>query len=64
VGVARPLLQAVLDGGDEAVDAWLARFREELLAAQFLTGSATIADLGRAPVVISGSTGHWLASLS
>jgi isopentenyl-diphosphate delta-isomerase len=64
VGVARPLLQAVLDGGDEAVDAWLARFREELLATQFLTGSATIADLAAAPVVLSGSTGQWLASLS
>ncbi len=64
VGVARPLLQAVLDGGDEAVDDWLARFREELLAAQFLTGSATIADLARARVVISGATGHWLQSLA
>ena len=64
VGIARPLLQAVLDGGDEAVDAWLARFREELLATQFLTGSATIADLARARVVISGATGHWLQSLA
>ncbi|MDO8484141.1 MAG: type 2 isopentenyl-diphosphate Delta-isomerase [Candidatus Limnocylindrales bacterium] len=63
VGVARPLLQAVLDGGDEAVDRWLARFREELLATQFLTGSATIADLARAEVVISGATGHWLRPL-
>ena len=63
VGVARPLLQAVLDGGDEAVDGWIARFREELLATQFLTGSATIADLARARVVISGETGHWLRSL-
>lgn len=63
VGVARPLLQAVLDGGDEAVDGWLARFREELLATQFLTGSPTIGDLARAEVVISGETGHWLGSL-
>ncbi len=60
VGVARPLLQAVLDGGDEAVDAWLSRFREELLAAQFLSASATIADLARAHVVISGPTARWL----
>jgi isopentenyl-diphosphate delta-isomerase len=63
VGVARPLLQAVLDGGDEAVDDWVARFREELLATQFLTGSATIADLTVARVVISGQTRHWLGSL-
>jgi isopentenyl-diphosphate delta-isomerase len=60
VGVARPLLQAVLDGGDEAVDGWLARFREALLATMFLTGSGTIADLARVQVVISGATAEWL----
>ena len=64
VGVARPLLQAVLDGGDAAVDAWLARFREELLATQFLTGSATIAELARAPVVLTGATERWITTLS
>jgi isopentenyl-diphosphate delta-isomerase len=61
VGVARPLLQAVLDGGDEAVDAWLAQFREELLATQFLTGSPSIEALSRAPVIVSGTTARWLA---
>lgn len=64
VGVARPFLRAVLDGGDEAVDAWLARFREELLATMFLTGSATIDDLRRVPVVITGTTAEWLRSLT
>ena len=64
VGVARPLLQAVLDGSDEAVDAWLARFREELLATMFLTGSTTIDDLRRAQIVITGTTGEWLRSLT
>jgi isopentenyl-diphosphate delta-isomerase len=63
VGVARPLLQAVLDGGDDAVDAWLGRFRTELLATQFLTGSATIADLARAPILVAGQTSLWLASV-
>lgn len=63
VGVARPLLQAVLDGGDDGVDRWLDQFRTELLATQFLTGSATIADLARAPVVVTGATSHWLASI-
>jgi isopentenyl-diphosphate delta-isomerase len=64
VGVARPLLQAFLDGGDDALDAWVAGFREELLATQFLTGSATIADLAQARVVVSGATGQWLQTLS
>lgn len=64
VGVARPLLQAVVAGGDAAVDTWIADFREDVLAAQFLTGSTTIADLARAEVVISGETGQWLRALA
>ena len=64
VGVARPLLQAVIDGGDEGVDAWLSDFREEFLAALFLTGSATVAELARAPVVLTGATERWINTLS
>src|ERR1700738_2838704 len=46
VGVARPLLQAALQG-DGAVDAWLAQFLQELRTTLFLTGSNGIAALQR-----------------
>jgi isopentenyl-diphosphate delta-isomerase len=64
VGVARPLLKAALDGGDEAVDTWIEGFRDQLLAAQFLTGSRTIADLRRASHVVAGETRSWLDALA
>lgn len=63
VGVARPLLEALLGGGDAAVSAWIERFAEELAAAMFLTGSATIGDLARVPRVIGGDTRRWLDDL-
>jgi isopentenyl-diphosphate delta-isomerase len=63
VGVARPLLEALLGGGDAAVSAWIERFAEELTAAMFLTGSATTGDLARVPRVIGGETRRWLDDL-
>lgn len=64
VGVARPLLQAALDGGDMALDAWIEQFRHELVAAQFLTASPTLADLATAPRVIGGEMRRWLDDLA
>ena len=63
VGVARPLLQACLGGGDAAVDAWLERFIAELRAALFLTASRAVSDLRTCPRVILGETREWLAQL-
>jgi isopentenyl-diphosphate delta-isomerase len=63
VGVARPLLQAVLDGGDDAVTGWIERFGEELRAAMFLTGSGTVAALRRVERVVTGETRRWLDAL-
>jgi isopentenyl-diphosphate delta-isomerase len=62
VGVARPLLQAALEG-DEAVDEWITHFIEELRVAVFLTGGTSVADLSRAPRVILGDTRRWLEDL-
>jgi isopentenyl-diphosphate delta-isomerase len=62
VGVARPLLQAALQG-DGAVDAWLAQFLQELRTTLFLTGSKDIAALQRQPRVITGITKAWLDHL-
>jgi isopentenyl-diphosphate delta-isomerase len=62
VGVARPLLQAALEG-DSAVDAWIAQFLHELRTVLFLTGSADIATLRTRPRVITGATRAWLDQL-
>jgi isopentenyl-diphosphate delta-isomerase len=62
VGVARPLLQAALQG-DAAVDAWLEQFQAELCTALFLSGAACVADLQRKPRVITGTTREWLVQL-
>jgi isopentenyl-diphosphate Delta-isomerase len=62
VGVARPLLQAALDG-DQAVDAWIAQFLSELRTTLFLTGSANVASLRTKPRVITATTREWLVQL-
>src|SRR5207253_7462592 len=59
VGVARPLLQAALDG-DDAVDVWISQFLLELRTALFLTGSADVATLRARPRVITGATRTWI----
>lgn len=63
VGVARPLLQASLEGGDAAVDAWIEEFLAELRATLFLTGSRALDDLRGCPRVILGETRDWLTQL-
>ena len=62
VGVARPLLQAALEG-DAAVDAWITQFLNELRTSLFLTGSLNVAALKTKPRVVTGVTREWLSSL-
>lgn len=62
VGVARPLLQAALEG-DAAVERWIEQFVEELRTVMFLTGSADIAALGQKPRVVTGLTREWIVQL-
>lgn len=62
VGVARPLLQAAIEG-DAAVDRWIEQFLHELRTVLFLTGSRTISSLRQHPRVIVGSTRDWLVQL-
>jgi len=62
VGVARPLVQAALEGS-EAVDAWLERFMRQFRTAMFLTGCATVDELRRQPTVVLGETREWLLQL-
>jgi isopentenyl-diphosphate delta-isomerase len=62
VGVARPLLQAALQG-DAAVEAWIDQFVAELRTVLFLTGSAEIAALRATPRVVTGATREWVTQL-
>jgi isopentenyl-diphosphate Delta-isomerase len=62
VGVARPLLQAALEG-DAAVDAWIAQCLDELRTALFLTGSTDLRSLKAKPRVIVGATRAWVDQL-
>jgi isopentenyl-diphosphate delta-isomerase len=62
VGVGRPLMAAAIQG-DQAVDAWLSLFIEELRVAMFLTGGRRLADLRIVPRVILGETRRWLDDL-
>jgi isopentenyl-diphosphate delta-isomerase len=62
VGVARPLLSAATDG-DEAIDAWIERFRLELRAVLFLTGCPAPGGLRERPVVVTGRTRAWIDEL-
>jgi isopentenyl-diphosphate delta-isomerase len=62
VGVARPLLQAALQG-DAAVDAWIGQFLHELRTVLFLTGSRSVAKLRIRPRVVLGGTRAWLDQL-
>ena len=62
VGVARPLLQAALEG-EPAVDAWIEQFLHELRSVLFLTGSQDVPALQAKPRVVSGATRAWLTQL-
>jgi isopentenyl-diphosphate delta-isomerase len=62
VGVARPLLQAALEG-DQAVDTWIAQFLLELRTALFLSGSRDPTSLQHQARVITGATHAWLVQL-
>ncbi|HEY1291497.1 MAG TPA: type 2 isopentenyl-diphosphate Delta-isomerase, partial [Chloroflexota bacterium] len=62
VGVARPLLQAALEG-EAAVDGWISQFLLELRTVMFLTGSGDLEALRTQPRVIQGATQEWLTAL-
>jgi isopentenyl-diphosphate delta-isomerase len=62
VGVARPMLQAAQQG-DEAVEKLIEQMLTELRVAMFLTGSATLEGLMRAPRVVIGKTEEWVRQM-
>ena len=62
VGVARPLLQAALEG-DAAVDRWIEQLLHELRTVLFLTGSRNLEGLRRQPPLVLGPTRAWIDQL-
>ena len=59
VGIARPMLEAVV-AGDEVADARVEQVAAELRGAMFLTGSPDLAALAGRPVVLGPATRAWL----
>lgn len=61
-GIARPMLQSLREGGRKGAEAYLDRVERELRAIMLLCGARTVADLQRAPRVITGELKDWLAA--
>lgn len=59
VGVARPLLEAAMEG-ESKVDEWIDQFLEELRVAVWLTGGSRLEDLRDVPLVVTGELRTWL----
>lgn len=59
-GIARPLLQAFMQGGLEGARARIDRIELELKAAMLLCGARTLSDLRTTPKVVKGELCQWL----
>jgi isopentenyl-diphosphate delta-isomerase len=62
-GIARPVLRALSAGGREGATSMLEAVETELRAAMLLTGCRDVAALRRAPRVVVGELGSWIAQL-
>jgi isopentenyl-diphosphate Delta-isomerase len=60
-GIARPVLQALNEGGESGANAYLERVERELATVLLLTGSRNLAQLERAPRILRGELKDWLA---
>jgi isopentenyl-diphosphate delta-isomerase len=63
-GIARPVLQALREGGQAGAESYLDTVERELHTVMLLTGSRTVAELERAPRVVRGELTQWLALIS
>ncbi len=59
-GIARPVLQAFVNGGEVGLRERLDEVIGELRAVMLLTGARTVAELHRAPRVVTGELDAWL----
>lgn len=58
-GIARPVLQALTEGGPEGARAFLARVKAEIVSAMLLVGAKTLRDLGRADTLLGSELLSW-----
>jgi isopentenyl-diphosphate delta-isomerase len=58
-GIARPVLQALTDGGPEGARAFLARAKAEIASVMLLTGARKVRDLARAPTLLGPTLTRW-----
>ncbi len=63
-GIARPVLQQLLEGGVEAADAYLTAVELELRSAMLLVGARTLEDLARCDVVLGPALLRWATAPS
>ncbi len=59
-GIARPVFQAYTEGGRAGAEALLDQVEAELRAIMLLCGAATVADLRRAPRIVTGELRTWM----
>ncbi|MGC4092336.1 MAG: alpha-hydroxy-acid oxidizing protein [Polyangiaceae bacterium] len=59
-GIARPLLQALEQGGVEGARGALIQIESEIRTTMLLTGSRSLGELARAPRVLLGELREWL----
>lgn len=58
-GIARPVLQALTEGGPAGARAFLARVKAEIRAVMLLTGAGTLEELGRSDVLLGARLERW-----
>ncbi|MDD9936285.1 MAG: type 2 isopentenyl-diphosphate Delta-isomerase [Myxococcales bacterium] len=60
-GIARPVLQALREGGRQGAEAFLERVERELRTAMILSGARTVGQLRQCTPVLTGELREWLA---
>ncbi|MBK8941380.1 MAG: type 2 isopentenyl-diphosphate Delta-isomerase [Polyangiaceae bacterium] len=58
-GIARPVLQALTDGGPAGARAFLARVHREIRACMLLVGARNVSELQRAPILLGERLERW-----
>lgn len=60
-GIARNAFKAFMEGGRAGAERYLSRVESEIRAVMLLCGASSVADLRRAPRVVTGELAAWMA---
>ncbi|NUP10605.1 MAG: type 2 isopentenyl-diphosphate Delta-isomerase [Polyangiaceae bacterium] len=58
-GIARPVLQALTEGGPEGARAFLSRVRQEIKACMLLVGARNVSEMRSAPLIVGERLERW-----